>query len=134
VEETSKIHPELAKKLRTQRERRDRSLRWVSDRVGTSVPYISDVELARRTIAPIRLRQLAQVLEFSQEDLRQLFVLADYLPPEVERRVQKYPQYWDLDPEKVVRALQRAIAILATDVHEAETVKDLQEALAPVPW
>jgi transcriptional regulator with XRE-family HTH domain len=82
----SKAH-EVGGLLRRAREEAGWPLRVVAKRLKVSIPYLSGVELGKRTITPARLTKLAKVLNLDEAVTSWLFVQLEMLPPDVEKRL-----------------------------------------------
>jgi transcriptional regulator with XRE-family HTH domain len=60
----------LGQKLRELREERDLSLRELAKKLGCSAAFLSDIELGRRYPSDKNLKDLAQLLNISIDELR----------------------------------------------------------------
>lgn len=84
----------LGKLLRSKREERKLRLVDVAAAIGKSVPYVSGVELGKRTIHPALLDELARRLALSDEEYARAFLLRKRLPPSVEAHFLRHPGEW----------------------------------------
>jgi transcriptional regulator with XRE-family HTH domain len=81
----------FGKRIRELRDGQDLSLREFAAKLGCSAPFISDIELGRRYPSEKVLKDIAQVLRVSIEELKSL----DTRPPvkEMKRRIASDPRY-----------------------------------------
>jgi len=80
--------------LRSTRQRLGWTQKAVADRARVTVPFLSDLELGKRSVSPKRLHALATALSLSWKDYVKLFQLRQRLPPEAERRMLIRPDLW----------------------------------------
>ena len=98
--------------LRKARIRLKLTLREVSDAVGVSIAYISDVELGRREVAPKRVPQFAKALAFTDKEKQLLYRAAGILPEGLTARLLRAPELWNADFPKLGPAIEAAILAL----------------------
>jgi transcriptional regulator with XRE-family HTH domain len=61
----------LGQRIRELRDKADLSLRGLAKRIGTSLPFLSDIELGRRFPSEEILTKLAGALEVAPDELKQ---------------------------------------------------------------
>lgn len=119
--------------LRKARQKAGMTLGQVAEILSVSIPYLSDVELNRRSISPERLRILADVLKMDGPAATKVFVKAGVLPPAVYARLLKMPQVWDKDFAQVLQSLDQIQEEMGERMSELYFGK-LRKALKPVSW
>ena len=81
----------LGDRIRELREENDLTLRELAAKLNVSASFVSDIELGRRDPSEERIRQLAQILGTTRDDLDQF---SPRLPiREMRRSAREVPQY-----------------------------------------
>ena len=124
------IDPRVGELIRNSRTANELTLREVSDLIGVSVAYLSDVEHGRRPVRSDRLYELTEIVGMSESHRRLVFQYAKLLPPSVFEAVLDCPELWATD----VKLLLKGAAAAREQLKGTSTGRVLNQAFKQVGW